>query len=57
MRRKTGDIKDAAEARKSFIEEWYGDAIVELEERERETQYLTGNDDMMQGSKIEETQN
>ena len=29
------DIRDAAEARKSFIEEWYGYAFQELEERKR----------------------
>jgi len=32
------DIRDAANARKSFIEEWYGDAFQMLEERKREKQ-------------------
>lgn len=32
------DIRDAANARKSFIEEWYGDAFQILEERKREKQ-------------------
>ena len=30
------DIKDAAEGRKNFIEEWYGEAFVELKERKQQ---------------------